>query len=268
MSNGYDTQTNVAAETAIKHYVNQNILNPSNTNRNISNLVIKADQLRGNDVSTKGRFQTVAELIKEICLDGDVGFEVTFNETSKNNEFDVIQGVDRTSGTDNPVTFSPSSGNIKTIDFEESLLTKRNLAYVAGQGQGENRIVRAVFNDAVEPSGYDRKETYVDARDLDNSTELDTRGQAKLADNKEQLLMSFDYLDRGLFSYLDDFDLGDDVTVDYPDVATLETTIIKITESYTPSDGKTVQIGIGRERPDIYKVIKDDIRNLQPEQRK
>lgn len=258
--NGYDTQTTEIAETVLKHYVDQNTISASNANRSISNFVISSDLLRGNTISTRARFQKLDELAESICLSGDIGYETTFNLSTNNNEFDVIEGIDRTI----EVNITTTTNNVKRIKFENSILDVLNFAYVAGQGIAENRVLREVFIDATEPSGFDRKEVFIDARDLTLNDELDDRGTAVLEDNKELLLLEFEYLESGLFQYLNDFDLGDIITVTYIGVATIQARITQVKESYLPKSGKTISIGLGRGFTDIYKIIKNELKNLKP----
>lgn len=257
---GYDTQTSVIAETAMKHYVDQNIVNPTDTNRDIPNFIISPDLSRGNTINVRARFQKMNELLNGICLSGDIGYETTFNLTTQNNEFDAIEGTDKTAS----VNISTDTGNIQNINFEKSVLDTLSIAYVGGQGTAAARNVREVFTAVSEPSGYDRKEVFIDARDLSSNDELDDRGTAVLKDNEDKLLMDFTYLDTGMFQYLNDFNLGDIITITYVGIATLQARIIRISESYLPQRGKVINIGIGKEFPDIFKLIKDNLMNLEP----
>lgn len=83
-----------------------------------------------------------------------------------------------------PVIFSKARGNLYRSDYNYELEDYSNIAYVAGQGEGEDRIWEKV---AVEEKiGFERWEVYVDAKDIEQKADSDysslliTRGEEKL----------------------------------------------------------------------------------------
>lgn len=87
-------------------------------------------------------------------------------------EFRVIHATDRTldnqDGND-PVVFSFDLNNLKSIEYEEDGRNFCSVAFVASEGQGENRKTLEVGDTS--KTGMNRIELYVDARDIqsDNS---------------------------------------------------------------------------------------------------
>jgi hypothetical protein len=87
-------------------------------------------------------------------------------------EFNVIKPVDRTIGNldgNVPIVFSINLGNLSSTTYEEDETTYNTMAYVAGEGEGENRKV--VETGETDTESIDRIELYVDARDLQSETE-------------------------------------------------------------------------------------------------
>lgn len=86
------------------------------------------------------------------------------------------------------VMFSAKFGNLSNERYAESVVNFANVAVVAGQGSGENRVT--VTAGDTESTGLDRVEIYVDARNLQQDAEetldeyierLKAHGEEKLA---------------------------------------------------------------------------------------
>ena len=69
---------------------------------------------------------------------------------------------------------------IYELEYTKDVSEYKNCAIVAGQGEGANREI-VIVNDNL--SGQDRKELFVDARDIEDGTNLADRGKSKLAEN-------------------------------------------------------------------------------------
>ena len=79
-------------------------------------------------------------------------------------EFSLYAGLDHSyQQTTNPyVIFSPEFNNIITSTYTEDDIPFKNVALVAGVGEGDERVTISVGS----ASGLDRRELYVDARDI------------------------------------------------------------------------------------------------------
>lgn len=262
-SGGYDTQTGTA-EALMKHYVNVEVVNPTNTSRAIPNYVIGTNLNRGLSFTTTGRLQSVSDVLETISFTSGLGYLVYYDIITSKFVFDVIEGVDRTVGNGvNPVVmFSPEFGNIKSLQFQHSQLGYKNVAVVGGQGDGKDRV----FSTVGTATGLDRRELFVDARDL--ATGLTQRGQERLAEYNVNLIMEFDHTQTGPFEYEVDFDLGDYVTVIYPEIAQMNTQIIQIDEYVSPENGWTFKLTVGNNIPDLITALKKDRKNIGPEIRR
>ncbi len=94
-----------------------------------------------------------------------------------------------------------------TIGYTESQTDYKNVAYLAGQGEGKDREVVIMGN---EITGFDRRELFVDARDIQEGS-LEDRGKLKLADYKQ--VKSFEATVEAA-DYREKWDLGDYVTIE------------------------------------------------------
>lgn len=125
---------------------------------------------------TKGYTETIGAqysntlllpMFSEISVQAELGIRMLFDHENKRHVFDVYKGIDRTfeQSTNPPVMFSEQWGNLAgTIIVDDRSLFK-NVAYVFGAGEGEDREMVEVGT----AQGKDRYELFVDARDLQHT---------------------------------------------------------------------------------------------------
>lgn len=175
-------------EEITEQLINNNFISPSDGKRKIDYITVD------NPVGTNGKVRIqktgddVETAIEAVLSLENKGFNFKpiiqkYDEESetftniKSFEFSVIVPVDRTmnnSDGNNPIVFSMQLNNLSEIEFDEDGSDYRNVAIVAGAGEGEERITLEVGDSDAE--GVERIETYVDARDLSN-TEFDEDGE-------------------------------------------------------------------------------------------
>lgn len=208
------TDTN-PAETVLKNMVDKSLVNATDTDRNISWLQIETDSGSGSSVDIKARYNPLEEKLEEAALaNEDIGYEIV------GNAFKTINGVDRSHGqsTNSTIEFSEDMGNIKSLKYENSKLKNDTYFYVGGDGEGTNRIIAEGWLGG-NGSGVNRREGFLDARDLTSQLECSVRAvnEARRVGTGEkvrgEIAESQDVL--GNFEYRTDWDLGDIVTVAY-----------------------------------------------------
>ena len=266
---GYDSQ-NTYAETAMRHYVNVNCMDASDTDRNYSFLYLADDLQRGGNIKYEARFQTISELLEEISLITGLGWNIVLDPTNKRLVFQVLEGVDRSfgNGVNSTVMFSPKFGNIRLISYHDSSLNAKNVNYVAGQGEAQERIVAKVTKDGETYTGLNRREVLTDARDLDESDKLTQRGQGRLAELGDETMIEMENLSTGPFRFGEDFDLGDIVTIEYPDIISADVRVIESQIEITQQDRIQNKLILGREFPDLINIRKIENKNIMPEVRR
>jgi hypothetical protein len=161
--------------------------------------------------------KTVLEYCEEIAAEIDAGFILRFDKQRKKLLFEVYKP-----NINKNLIFAAKFGNLSETVYSESENKFKNVAVVAGEGEGENRIT--VFAGATESEGTARRELYVDARNVrieDGETKENYRtrllnlGLEKLAEQIkiQNISVSIDSEDFGTR-----FGLGDVVTLILDDI--------------------------------------------------
>lgn len=250
---GYD-KIKDNAETIIKHYVHVNCVSPVDIKRKIPQLDIAPDLKKGTIISWQSRYKQLDTELEEISMYSELGWDIYLDFSNMKWIFEVIEGRNLTASQDilPPVIFSVDFDNIKGQNFVDSAISYRNAGYVGGQGEEEDRAVIQVG----EYEGLERIETFIDARDVEDITELPTRGEQKLAElNKVQSFES-QIVDFGSFIYGQDWDLGDIVTVQNRKWGvTLDSRIVEVKEIYEVG-GFQLEATFGNNVPTIIDKIK------------
>lgn len=268
-----------AAETVMKHYVNNHVVNPVDTKRKIDMIVIASDQQRGSQISWESRFKNLAEELAEISKTSGLGWDVVLDFQQKKWIFDVFEGRDLTvnQAVNPPVIFSPQFESLKQLSFVESDYNYKNFGYIAGQGEGADRRVVTVG----ETEGLSRIETFIDSRDISEQDEnqqalpeaeiiakLRERGQQKLSEFAEEFFLEGQVLTNSPFKYEIDYDLGDIVTIQNREWGvTRDARITEIKEIYEPG-GFQIEATFGESRPTLIKKLKQELSQISGEVRK
>lgn len=141
----------------------------------------------------------------------------------------VTTGIDRRKGyTTKPVIFSKSLSNVKRASYSYNAENDMNVAYVAGEGEQEQRKWYEIQKDSKNKKGaWGREELWVDARDIqsqiDEGTTLTTEEYEALIKQRanekfEENTISDEYSSTlneysKKFVYMKDYDIGDWVTI-------------------------------------------------------
>jgi hypothetical protein len=117
---------------------------------------------------------SVLDAEKKLAEVSGLGFTVLFDPETGEETFKVYKGTDR-SDEQNPGYvgyFGTDVGNIQDVSVTSGTTDYKNVAVVAGAGEGADREVRIVSLGNV--SGENRRELYVDARDLQREYQVAT----------------------------------------------------------------------------------------------
>lgn len=181
------SQTTISGnlQNGIKKLVNENIISPSKEERKLSNFIFKDStdsQITGLTVEAQYTGDNLYDVISKVCEEKSIGFKVSLNE-SKQFVFELYAGADRSyEQTNYPyVVFSPNFDNIINSNYLESKENLKNVALVGGEGEGTARKYLAIGN----TSGLDRRELFVDARDISSEGE---DGQTLTTEQYNELL--------------------------------------------------------------------------------
>jgi hypothetical protein len=258
------------AETVMKHYVNNNCINPVDPRRKIEQLVLAPNLNRGETVSWQSRFKNLADELTDISLATGLGWDVTIDLKTKKWVFDVVVGKNVTvnQSSNPPVIFSPQFESLQSLHYTESEMNYKNTAYVGGQGEGVERRIIELGQD----TGLNRHELFIDARDVsekdddDNEREeadiikdLTDRGNQELSQLVQEHYLEGQILTYSPFEYQVDYDLGDIVTIQSKDWGvTMDTRITEVKEIYE-TDGFRIEGTFGNNIPTLTQKIKKSL---------
>lgn len=199
--------------------------------------------LSGRTVSQR-TYPTVFEASVAWCESVGYGFRLVHDKTAHKLLYDVYEGVERTG-----IKFAEQYGNLSNLTKLVSQTDFHNVAYVGGAGEGAERVF--VVTGATDAVGIDRREMYVDARDLqpeEGQTEeeyaelLMARGNEKLAEQARALEISFDVSTQ---DFGKTFFLGDKITAVLPEYGMrLSVRVAEFTETYENNIRRT-QLTLG-----------------------
>lgn len=219
---------------------------------------------------TEVTWNSVLEGIQKLAEASGLGFKIEFDPETAVETFKVNKGTDRSddSTEDYIGYFGTDVGNISNVSVSTGNSDYKNVAIVAGAGEGANRTVRIVSLGNV--TGEARRELYVDARDLqrdyqvatptgeydahgnpiytyetrtytdaDYNAMLDARGMEKLADHLKTFSITCD-IDQNNIQYGTDYFLGDRMPIKLPKYGIYATARISSVTMVYEQSGRTI----------------------------
>lgn len=241
-------------ETAMCNLVDRTAINPEDRNRVIKHL--RLGELSGIDGTINSQItgDNLSEKLYEIGNAYEVSHRVRYDFLTNDLLFEVWQGLDRRdSQTENSwAVFSNAFYNIRNVTYNRNSADYKNFAYVAGEGEGSERVIVTVD---LRLPGEDRREIWVDARDLqrkdDDGNEITLeeyklllyqRGVEKLKEYRLVETASSSIDPNANLIYKVDFDLGDYCT--YINTEINIATDKRITEVMETYEGGTTELSI------------------------
>lgn len=157
----------------IEWLLNENIINPVDSNRKIPNFIYEWNMdptVMGIDVNVQYFGENLYEAVSTLLQSNDLGFMVYRNALNQN-VFKVTKGVDYSlNQTINPVIiFSPEYDNLISSSYIESITNFKNVTLVGGEGEGSDRVLISVNNHII---GMKRREMFTDASDTTSDIKL------------------------------------------------------------------------------------------------
>lgn len=171
-------------------------------------------------VSFQATYKNLLTYETKLAKSSGLGYRFRPDFSEKKIIFEVYRGVDRSfsQSRTNRVIFSEMYANLENTVLRENEMLFKNCVYIGGEGSGSERIVESY---GTEHSGLDRRELFVDARDLsrDDMTEAEyrqvllQRGHEKAADYERSSSIECDTDANANFIYKVNYDLGDIVSI-------------------------------------------------------
>lgn len=266
--------TNKYASTALYDIVNANCVNPTDTKRKIPFLVCDTDKKFGNKITYQKTGGEVYDAVEGICSDNNLGFDILFKPKEKALVFSVTCGVDRT-GADPKypkIQLSTDLQDVLGSKYYTNSQSYKNVALITGEDSGVNRKKTTSGDNSL--SGFDRRELYVDARDIQSEVQsesgetstipedeyigmLGNRGDEKLADCQITETFEASIRTQGVtqYEYGIDYFRGDKIIVEDAElgvqaVAIIDSIIENINDEYE------LVLTLGYEYPSLIQRVK------------
>lgn len=223
----------------IEKLIKENLTEPTDSRR--KNSLVKIGNLfTGSQMEKQTTGANLLETIIEILDKEEAGFRMEYNGSVF--VFSTFKGKDRSynQADNSPILFSPDFDNLLATEYQKSAENFANVALVAGEGEGKDRIMAAVGN----ASGTNRIEIYVDARQLSSNTEgqaltpeeyrqvLEENGKDALAENKITESFEAEVAPGVAYEFKKDYFVGDIVSVINEYGIRLDARIVKAVEAW------------------------------------
>jgi len=144
------TQTNVkgTVEACVRQLITENAINPYITQRKINKLVLGAELGVNETMSAQYTGKNLGETVENICKKYGLGYDILLDLDEKQFVFILFKGVDRSYNQteNNYVTFSNDFENLLKTDYAYNQSEYKNVALVAGEGEGKSRKRLDVIN--------------------------------------------------------------------------------------------------------------------------
>lgn len=260
-------------EIVMRNLVTRTAISPSDNDRVISHLRLGAITGIEGTLNTQTTGDNLSEKLYEIGNTQEISHRIRFDYLTNDLIFEVWKGKDRRDSQDvnSWAVFSNSFRNIKNVVYNRNSANYKNFAYVAGEGEGAERVFVEV--DVRVDRLEKRRELFVDARDLrseDGSGNkltseqyhqlLIQRGKEKLAEYRKVETVNSGIDPNANLVYKKDFDLGDYCT--YVNTEINIATDQRITEAMETYEGSSTCLDIifgTDEVGSIHQLIKREV---------
>lgn len=232
-------------EEIVRCLVEEFAINVSES-RKIKNLVLGEYKNLGNKKTIQITGDNLLDKIYELCKEDELSISLDFDFEAKKSTFNVWKGLDRrdTQNINSWAIFSNNFENLTDDSYSFDKTKHKNFAYVYGEGESDKRFLVEVDN----TNGSERKELYVDARDLQKDESmseseyiemLKARGFEKLEECNLVETSTFTVNPLSNLKYKTDFDLGDYAIYRNDELGILlENRIVEVSESFEDGNNK------------------------------
>jgi len=255
----------------LEDYVGENAINPLDS---FPTVVIRPASGIGDESTYESRNKQLSSELESISTASGIGWQGYVDFSMNKIVLETFQGIDRSRQQEgNPkIIFSRELDNIKDSTYVRSNMEYKNVGYIAGEGEGEDRTVIVVGDTTAR--GWDRRVTFIDARDIQSDTaedeeqvtdpeevleQLRQRGKEKMAEMKQIETFEVTPADIHNKEYRKDYDLGDIVTCESKKLNVRIDERITATEHVIDNNGHSITHTIGYDQPSLVKKIKQEI---------
>lgn len=203
------------------------------------------------------------ELSDSMLYEYGLGAKITLDINTKNFIYSIYSGIDRSidnSDGNEPIIFSPKISNFLNTEKISDITNYKNVAIVGGQGEGTDRFYSLINwfpypSEMNKYSGINRREEFIDARDLSKTYTSNTGSEEEMTDDEYwnvliqrgkssmlEMLPENSYSgeahpNQSNYRYKVDYNVGDIITAVTEDGDKIKSRIISVTESQDADNG-------------------------------
>lgn len=276
----------------VKEIIDSNVVSSSNEKRNLPIEIVCDEEYLASacsDITKQITGGYVWEEVEKLLMQDNLGIDFVPNVINDSNITNINKwyltinvGVDRTKTNkygNSPVVFSQQLSNIASVYYERNVEEYTDCAYVAGEGEEENRKWYEVNRTDKDNYGWNRKELWIDARDIQSESEDGTilseteyeklikeRANEKFSESDVQESYEATLTENNAqYTYGIDYKLGDWCTI--TDINLNKELDVQITEIIVTVQGtrKTIDVGFtyGLIKKDAIKQIQQNTNEIQ-----
>lgn len=236
------TTYNGKAERIIRSLIENAFINPEIEARTVENFELGEEIGMSDSIRVQYTGDTIGSAVQGICKTTGTGYRVRLDLANKKFIFELYKGTDRSFDQSvNPfVVFSSDFENLIASTYEEDSSGTKNVAQVAGEGQGNERVKVAVGS----VSGINRNETFINASTKsDNQGEIDLQtyagllfedGAQKLASMEAKKQVDGEIAPNYNYTLNRDYFLGDIIQIENEFGYRMAPRIVEVIESWSP----------------------------------
>lgn len=242
------TYVTVYAESTINYLITHNVTDPSNTHRKIDGITVNTALGKNDMYIVDMDFFYVFDKVVEICRRFGYGSRMLWNPAAGTMDFELYIGTDRSKSQSDvtPLVFSEQFENLVSTDYIEDYSTFKNMGYITGEGQGNERLLATISKP--DAAGLNRYELYIDGGSISAKTDdgtlnpqqyqsaLQAFGWGELDKHLTTLSFTGTIANR-MYTYGVDYELGDIITFQSPLGVSYDARITQVIESDDTQNG-------------------------------
>ncbi len=261
-----------SAGSIVSSAITDAYINPVNIERgnyystiNLADAEIGYASAAGETLALVGQNQMLVEFVTDILRRAGMGIRARMNLGKGQATFDIYNGIDRRAGRLNgaDMLFDLDSHSVTELQYEDDGFSVVNTVYVAGDGDGRNRIVREV-TDLESKLLWGRQEAYYAFPGAgSSSTYLDGQARLRLAQRAESQSVRVVLDQARAAGYRRRWDVGDIVTVNLRDAGELiDLRVTEVAVDVPPRGPVAVAPTFGRPSKQLAERLSDLRREL------
>lgn len=267
----YKEPEQIAGELFSNH-----VANNASADRRFNYLTLDSVQpFSTSKINYQNSYGTVLKEINTLMVAYDFGFKEVATPGNLGNSISIVKGRDLSK----VVEISTDFENLLKAGYENSITDYKNYAITLGEGDGADRV-RVNYDITIQDlngymgkdnaAGIDRKEVYIDARDLqhtDSTTNvtlsdsdykqaLRVRANTKLMEQQQALSLTGQLnTNNKLYTLGQDFGLGDTVKISSSLFGLKKSAMITSIKYTYDSTGEYIEPTFGKQSPTVFDIL-------------